>query len=214
MATIGKRIKKYRTIKGLTQAELARSCGWGASRISNYEAGIRNIDANTAEIIANALDVSPSVLMFGIETEFEYIGKMKNGLINVKGEAIMGIDGGFEMDESFVGYLKFYSSDKNAFALRVKGDSMFPRINSGEFIVLEPEMIPHPGDEVLVKTKKGDNMIKRLEFHRNGFYRFTSINQSHPPITIDENEIDNVIFLGAIVKSNRYLSKNENNDIF
>ena len=121
----------------------------------------------------------------------------------------MKTDGAFQMNEDFNGRLKFHSDDPNAFALKIKGDSMFPRINSGEFVVIEPNIEPCSGDEVLVRTKDGSNMIKKLEFHRDCTYRFTSINQNHPPITLDEDMVEKIMFVSAIVKSVRYLDAHD-----
>lgn len=205
METIGDRIKRYRESKRLSQAGLAKLCGWGASRIGNYEANVRDVDSQTATIIASSLNISPVVLMFGeSEESAEYVGKISTRPITVKGEALMGYEGSFEMDESFNGMLLFVSDDPEAFALKVKGDSMFPRINSGEFVVIEPKVKPSSGDEVMVRTFDGKNMIKRLEYHRDGVYRFISINQDHAPITLDESMVDKVYFVAAIVKSSRF----------
>ncbi len=63
---IGMRIKRFREQLGLSQAALAERCGWSSqSRIGNYESGSRNVSADDAVILANALDVTPAELMFG-----------------------------------------------------------------------------------------------------------------------------------------------------
>lgn len=206
--TVGDRIKKYREKLDISQSALAKMCGWSQSRIGNYEANVRDVDSTTAQILSQKLGITPSFLMFGENEgniDNSYISKIKEGFVFVKGEAVMGADGAFEMDEGFNGKLKFYSDDPCAFALRVKGDSMFPRINSGEFVVIEPRISPCPGDEVLIRTKDGRNMIKKLEFHRDSMYRFASVNQDHPPLTIEDNLIEKVMFVSAIVKSARYI---------
>lgn len=43
-----------------------------------------------------------------------------------------------DMVEYRGGWLKIYSDDPNAYGLRVRGDSMWPRIQSGEFVLIEP----------------------------------------------------------------------------
>ncbi|BET97665.1 helix-turn-helix domain-containing protein [Xenorhabdus sp. TCT-1] len=63
---IGARIKRLREQLGLSQAALAEHCGWSSqSRIGNYESGSRNVSADDAVILANALSVTPAELMFG-----------------------------------------------------------------------------------------------------------------------------------------------------
>jgi hypothetical protein len=43
------------------------------------------------------------------------------------------------------GLRRYPSRDPNAYALRVKGDSMRPRIKPGEFVLVEPNTPPQPG---------------------------------------------------------------------
>ncbi|PHM70314.1 XRE family transcriptional regulator [Xenorhabdus sp. KJ12.1] len=63
---IGMRIKRLREQLGLSQAALAERCSWSSqSRIGNYESGSRNVSADDAVILANALGVTPAELMFG-----------------------------------------------------------------------------------------------------------------------------------------------------
>lgn len=199
-------------IKNISQATLGEGIGVSQTTIWKLMNGKTSSNRKLYEI-ADYLNINLNWLVSGDgemensqqKNEIEYVGNIKEGSIKVKGAAIMGTNDVFQMDEDFNGRLKFHSDDPNAFALKVQGDSMFPRINSGEFVVIEPNIIPRSGDEVLVRTKDGRNMIKKLEFHRDYVYRFTSVNQDHPPITIDENMVDKVMFVSAIVKSIRYL---------
>lgn len=199
-------------IKNISQAALGEGIGVSQTTIWKLMNGKTSSNRKLYEI-ADYLNINLNWLVSGDgemensqqKNEIEYVGNIKEGSIKVKGAAIMGTNDVFQMNEDFNGRLKFHSDDPNAFALKVQGDSMFPRINSGEFVVIEPNIIPRSGDEVLVRTKDGRNMIKKLEFHRDYVYRFTSVNQDHPPITIDENQVDKVMFISAIVKSIRYL---------
>lgn len=58
------------------------------------------------------------------------------------------------------GFIYTYSQDPNAYGIRVQGDSMRPRIKSGEFIVAEPDIEAQPGDDVVVKLHDGRCMVK------------------------------------------------------
>ena len=69
---IGQRIKEIRKQKGLTQKQLADKLAVSYTVISQYERGIRNPKVTTLEKIAIALDVSPSVLIFGETNPLAY----------------------------------------------------------------------------------------------------------------------------------------------
>jgi len=65
---IGERLKALRLDKNLSQAQLSRMCGWStASRVGNYELGVRNIGIDDAIVLARVLDTSPSYILFGDE---------------------------------------------------------------------------------------------------------------------------------------------------
>lgn len=55
---VGKNLKKIREAKGLSQTALADLCGWGQSRIGNYERGSNSIDIPSAKELAKALGVN------------------------------------------------------------------------------------------------------------------------------------------------------------
>lgn len=135
----------------------------------------------------------------------EYVGKVRPGLVPVVGDAVLGVDGMIDMVEYRAGWLKIFSDDPNAYGLRVRGDSMWPRIQSGEFVLIEPGTTIHPGDEVFVRTSDGHNMIKVLNYTREGEYQFTSINQDHRPITISRSDVLKVQYVAGILKASRHV---------
>lgn len=92
-----------------------------------------------------------------------------------------------------------YSPDPNAYAIRVRGDSMRPRIKSGEYIVAEPSNEAMPGDDVVVKLRSEKAMVKELLWQRDGEVSLGSINASVPPITIPLDEIVSIHRVAAIV---------------
>ncbi|MDE8035751.1 helix-turn-helix domain-containing protein [Actinobacillus equuli subsp. equuli] len=210
---IGEKIKDLRNAQKLSQKELADLCGkldtrkkgskWGQSRIGNYETSARVPDLDDIRIIATVLKTEPSELAFGSD-ELEIIGKPKDGIIPVVGEAAMGRDETVRLEELRTGYINLYSADPDAYAVRGKGSSMEPRIKSGEYIVIEPNTPAMNGDDVLICTTSGQYMIKTLDWHRDGEYRFSSINNSHPPFNLPEHEVVNIHTVGAIVKASRF----------
>lgn len=64
MNDIGIRIKKLRTLAGLSQEELGRRVGVQRAAINKYEKGsVTNIPTHTIEKIASVLDVSPTYIV-------------------------------------------------------------------------------------------------------------------------------------------------------
>lgn len=200
----------------LSQESLAHELGVVQSAVSAVLNGVNAITVNNAPVYARILKVpisefSPTiardieVMTASLKPDsFEEVPIPKDGMVPVIGEAILGIDGMIDMVEFQAGWLEIYSADREAYGLKVKGDSMHPRIQSGEFVVIEPNTNVHPGDEVFVRTTEGHNMIKIMNKTRDGDYQFTSINNDHKPITLEPSKIDKIHFVSAIVKSTRY----------
>lgn len=128
--------------------------------------------------------------------------------IPVVGSAQLGDNGHFVELEYPVGHgdgwVDVASRDPNAYALRCRGDSMKPRIQSGEFVVVEPNTEVSPGDEVLVKATDGRVMIKKYLYRREGRVHLVSVNEAHPSIALEEREVAAMHYVGAIVKASRW----------
>ncbi|MEY0630017.1 XRE family transcriptional regulator, partial [Providencia rettgeri] len=164
-------MREIRKSKGMTILELATAIGSDVGNISRLETNKQGYSENTLVKIASALGVTVADLFTEDPVkpdEIEYIGEMPSGTVKVIGEAVLGIDGAVDMMEEHNGWLKIYSDDKDAYGLKVKGDSMWPRIQSGEYVVVEPNTSVRSGDEVFVRTFEGHNMIKIFNKTRDG----------------------------------------------
>lgn len=125
-------------------------------------------------------------------------------LVPVVGNAQLG-DGGFWTGMEYPvgigdGFINWPTKDREAYALKCKGDSMMPRIKNGEYVVIEPNHRFLPGDEVLVVTLDHKVMVKTYLYSRGGVVTFMSINEEHPPIKLDENEIEKIHYVAGIAK--------------
>ncbi|MGZ8164103.1 MAG: XRE family transcriptional regulator [Methylobacter sp.] len=105
------------------------------------------------------------------------------------------------------GYVEYPSTDPTAYALRCLGESMWPRIHNGEFIIIEPSREAIPGDEILIKALDGRIKIKTLLYTRNGRIHIQSINEARPPISILLSEITAIHPVTAIVKPHLWTKK-------
>lgn len=62
METTGEKIRHYRKMRNMTQAQLGEKVGLGDGAIRHYESGIRTPTEEQLEDIAEALDISVSAL--------------------------------------------------------------------------------------------------------------------------------------------------------
>lgn len=93
------------------------------------------------------------------------------------------------------GFVDYPASDPQAYALRVRGDSMYPRYKAGEFIVVEPSLEAQPGDDVVVSLKDGRKLLKELNWIRDGEVQLLSSNNHFGPMTI---QLEDVLYIQLV----------------
>jgi len=121
---------------------------------------------------------------FSVNPRTEYAGRARSfRKIPVVGTAKLGEDGFYEEFSSAVGsgdgHVEIQSEDPNAYALRVRGQSMFPSIRDGWYVLVEPNMEPSPGEYVLIRLRDGRKMVKELLFRRGRTVEVMSVNGDH-----------------------------------
>lgn len=124
--------------------------------------------------------------------------------VPVVGQAIANpIEDGYFDDQQFPvgageGYIRWPTRDPQAYAVQIRGDSMAPRIRHGEYAVVEPNTAITPGEDVVVRTRAGRKMVKRLLYQRGKEVALGSINERHPTLTLSLEEIESIHFVGGI----------------
>lgn len=127
-------------------------------------------------------------------------------LIPIVGRVEAGPDGLLHIDdfnvESPDGYLLWYTTCDEAYALRIRGESMSPRYLPGEFVGVDPCAEVLPSDEVIVLLNDDRRMIKRLLWQRDGQACFESVNKAFQNIILDVSDIAGMhLVLGHVPKS-------------
>lgn len=227
METIHDRIRRKREEKGWPQAELARRVGVSTQAVQQWESkdpDTRTAPRRAAKLkVAAELGVTPLWLDYGDDLpsylleaqtpdaaprvrELQVPFAPKPRLLPIIGFAIATPDEDGYFDD--MGYapnaameyvLTWHSDDPSAYGLRVKKDSMSPRIRSGEIIVIEPSAQVSSGDDVLVKLRNGRKMVKRLLYQRGGEVGLHSVNVAHQELTISLEEVEAIQLVAAIL---------------
>jgi len=92
-----------------------------------------------------------------------------------------------------------FSLDPGAYSLRIRGDSLRPRLKHAEYLIAEPNNTAMPGDDVIVKRADGQELIKELLWIRDDEIYLGSINNGCPPLTLQQAEVDYIHRISAIV---------------
>lgn len=198
---IGLNIRKLRENMGLSLEELANACGYSKenarSSMSKIENGKTDIPASKMRLIAQALQVSPADLMEGADRP-----RAKGVKIPVYGKVAAGIP--IEMIEDITDYEEIteeLARTGEFFGLTVRGDSMEPRIRSGDVVICRQQPDAE-SDQLVIVTVNGDSATcKRLKKYQDGI-ALVSSNPAYEPMYFSEKEIEEkpVRILGRVVE--------------
>lgn len=205
---IGQRAKAEREAQGRTAADVAKYAGLAPSTYYDFERGSQRSSAKLG-LIAEYLGVSARWLETGRgpKQSMVYGGELEAGSgigglsrVPIVGTTQAGPDITWLEEERPPGYGDEYldapSKDPRAYALRVRGTSMSPRMREGEVIMVSPSTEPRAGDEVVVCLRNGDVMVKGLVYCRGNEVALDSINNDHPRIV---RSLDDIEFMHIVV---------------
>ena len=198
---IVKRIKKRRLELKYSFQDLANKTNMSKSTLQRYETGtIKNLPLDKLEVLASALQTTPSYLMGWDEVKEE--PKKKGIKIPVLSRVAAGIP--IEMIEDILDYEEIsgdMAKHGEYFALKIQGDSMTPRICNNDVVIVRQQDNAENGDIVITAINGDDAMCKRLQKYNDGI-ALISLNPLYEPIYLKKDEIDEkpVRILGKVVE--------------
>lgn len=220
---IGERIKEMRMQKKITQSELADRLGVPYQSIGQWERSVRNPKIETLQKIAEALDVDINWLMHGktleqrdqamkdyVARRFKSIETHPDGIIRVPVYGV--IPAGIPMSaiEEVLDYEEMPSGrdtvGKEFFALKIKGDSMFPNYIDGDVVIFQKQDVCDSGKDCAVMVNGDDATFKRIERKANGVM-LKPLNPAYETMffTNEEIEAKPVRILGVAIEIRRKL---------
>ena len=196
--TMSNNLKKYLKINNISRNQLSESLGISYSTISDWINGKAYPRIDKIEMMANYFGINKSDLVE------EHSKEEKNqGLkIPVLGTVAAGIP--ISAVEDILDYEEVPQSWENQgefFALKIKGDSMEPRMESGDVVIVKQQSDANSGDTVIVLVNGDDATCKKLQKTDNGIM-LVSTNPKYPPMFYSTEDIQTkpVVILGKVVE--------------
>ncbi|CZG67656.1 XRE family transcriptional regulator [Legionella pneumophila] len=209
---IGKRILEARKAKGLTLKTLGELAGGlKQTRLTNWEQGVRTPGPEEIKSLARALDVSPAYLMCLSDNQPLKEAKNPSQVIPLldyrqacEAKLHTGVDTSGDKVYISVSTALQPELSTDAFALKITDDSMMPEIRVNDVLVIDPSVLPEPGDFVAVKISGRSETIicqyKKLSYTSAEFELLT-LNDNWPNIKVSD-DID-VKIIGVLVQNLR-----------
>jgi phage repressor protein C with HTH and peptisase S24 domain len=98
-------------------------------------------------------------------------------------------DGGFPVGKGWEEIAFPAVNDEHAYALEISGDSMKPAYRDGDVIIVSPAAPTRRGDRVVVKTKRGEVMVKELRRKTTKSIELKSLNAEHQDRTLSMSDV-------------------------
>jgi repressor LexA len=180
-------------------AELSRQTGLTQVAIRNYLRGIKVPNSQALVKLSRALFITTDYLLTGSQMRPDRIPLLSkipggNPVAWTDGEYPAGFGEEF-LDRGEV-------IDPNAFALIVDGDSMSPRINSGDIVIISPNTPVINRSIAAVEINHEERTLKTVIFLPKGKILLQPENDKYPPLVLDEKHIT---IIGKVIERRQKL---------
>lgn len=198
---MGTIIKKRREQLGISQEQLANILGYKArSSINKIELNHTDLPQSKIVALAKALSVTPAYLM-GWE-DLEQPTPKSNGYPTVRIPVLGDVAAGVPIlaQQDIIGYEDIpadMAKTGEYFGLKIKGDSMEPKIHDNDIVIVK-SMSDAENNDIVIAMINNEATCKRLHKYSNSVV-LTAINSDYKPIEVTPDE--NIQILGKVVMS-------------
>ncbi len=179
---INQRLRAARHAANISADELAEAVGVNRSTMFRYESGdITRIPAQHLAAMARVLGCEVDTLLYGgSDVCIPILGEVRAG---VPVEAVQDFLGEVEIPRS-------WARSGDFFALRVKGDSMAPRMHEGDVVIVRKCSCPQSGDVVVTMVGNENATIKKYVRHPGGISLEPYNRVSYEPMYFQNDELE------------------------
>ena len=209
-STIGERLREAREQKGLEQTVLAAKIGVVPRTLQRWEKGEQVPDGLEITRIAKVTGVQPTWLLTGEgeiyaaparpENVYALPATQRRKPRMAELPLVSSVPAGKVSTMFHPDYVDDYVTvddvkDTGAFALKVKGNSMSPRIEDGDIVIVSPQQEAHNGDICVVRVNEEDT-LKKVKFEGN-YLHLIPLNPEFEPVTVKRKDVN---FVWKVVK--------------
>lgn len=197
-----KNLTKYIDESGKTRMEICQALGIAYSTFSEWANGRKYPRIDKIEMIANYFGVKKSDLIEqnGIDSNIgEIMSKDKIRMIPVFESVSAGF--GASASEYIVNYIPLYIEHdydaENTLAIKVVGNSMYPKIEDGDLIAVRKQSDFENGQVVVVLIDGEEGLVKKIYQDKNKI-TLVSFNPEYPDKVFIGEEINRLSIVGVV----------------
>ena len=222
--SISHNIQFHRANADLSQSQLAMLLGVDESTVADIESGKQHLDKEMLYKICDALQLIPSNIIptdkeeLDEDTEYLLSRRAKEIKLDPKPNAIFldermihlipvfeSVSAGFGAiaDDNIADYMPLYFTDPGEAAesicIKVKGDSMYPKIEDGDIIQVHRQDWAGNDMIVVVLLDGEEGLVKRIKYGDN-WLELHSINPMYMPMRFIGEDMMRIRVLGVVRK--------------
>lgn len=199
------RLKGLRKERGLYQKDIANYLEVDRTTYVKYETGASEPDTETLSKLADFFNVSLDYLVG--RDDVEDINTPSNTRISVYGNTAAGIpitaieDFDSDNPDDWEEIPELMARGGQYIALRIKGDSMEPRMKTGDVVIVRLQPFVDNGDIAIVRVNGDEATCKKIKKTPEGLW-LISTNPNYDPMFFSPKEIETlpVAIIGKVVE--------------
>ena len=199
--TMGERVRAAREKKGYTQEELAQKLGYKSRSSVNKIEKERDIPRSMIVKIAAILNVTPAYLMGWDEPQPNVSAVFDDHIRMVPVFESVSAGFGSYADDSIIGYAPFRivsaSEAAETIAIRVAGDSMYPKIEDGDLIQVHKQESVDSGSIAVMLLDGEEGLVKKVIYGPD-WIELHSINPLYPVRRFEGEEVLRLRVVGLV----------------
>ncbi|MCI5569982.1 MAG: XRE family transcriptional regulator [Lachnospiraceae bacterium] len=220
-ADIKDRIKQLRKSNGMSQQQLADKLNITNVAVSQWERGVKQPKTEMREALCDLFNVNleylngnwDHVTRLISDDEMRMLDEYRSNAIpsnalplghyRIPVVATVAAGEPIFSEESILEWIDYDKDPRGeVFGLRIKGDSMIPRISDGDTIVVDKSAVWEDGDIVVVTVNGNDGTCKRIKKYKDGI-SLISLNPSYEPMFFTKSQVEElpVRVVGRVMES-------------
>lgn len=203
--TFANRLNTAIRIRDIKPIELSEKTGIDKSKISSYMSGRYKAKQDGVYLLAKALDVNEAWLM-GCDIPMERnlkLDKFGNPVVEIPLLGIVKAGYNYLAQENWIGTVdvdKSLAEGNELFALKVKGDSMYPVLIEDDIVIIKKQDDFENGDIVVAIINGDEATIKKGKKNNNSIL-LQPLNTNYEPLIFTEEEMKSIpVTIIGIVK--------------
>lgn len=204
------KLKKARLDAHLSQAELAEKLGLNIRTYGSYERGERDVSTALLRDICRTLNISSDKLLENefnnIEPNAEIMPAQNIYMIPVFESVSAGF--GAYSNSDVIDYMPLYiqnSSDvPDMLCIKVEGDSMYPKIENGDMVVVRKQSSVDSGQIAVIMIDNEEGLVKKINYGSD-YIELQSINPEYQSRVFRGREMQRLTVVGAVKQIIKYI---------